>query len=184
MTANGSVTANGVTISVPAGSSGGGGGGGGWPVSCPGFTKTLNIDLPWTSTNSATRLQTSNYGGFGSNDAVVVRMTAPAGSASYSAGTISMAEYGGGPVTRFSTISTSPCDFSQAGWFSAYNVSTGTSLSYSLQVGGSQQAWVYLMMPGTSYYLNVKNTTYTGTQTCTSGSNCDMFLDFYKPPGT
>jgi hypothetical protein len=95
-----------------------------------------------------------------------------------------MAEWGGGPVTRFSTISTSPCDFSQATWFSAYNVSTGTSLSYSLQVGGGQQAWIFMMLPGQTYYLNVKNTTYTGTQTCTSGSNCEMFLDFYKPPGT
>jgi hypothetical protein len=183
MTANGSVTAPSIQISVP-GSSGGGGGGGSWPVSCPGFTKTLNIDLGWTSTDSTTRFLTSNYGGFGRNDAMVVRLTPPGGSSSYSSGTITMAEYGGGPITRFSTISTTPCDFSQSGWFSIYNVSTGTSLSYSLQVGGGQQAWIMLLIPGTPYYLNVKNTTYTGTQTCTSGSNCDMFLDFYKPPGT
>ncbi len=173
-----------LTISVPAGTGGGGGGGGGWPVSCSGFSKTLNIDLPWASTDSSTRLLTSNYGGFGRNDAVVVRLSPPGGSASYSSGTVSMAEYGGGPVTRFSTISTTPCDFSQAGWFSLYNVSTGTSLSYSLQVGGSQQAWITMLIPGTKYYLNVKNTTYTGTESCTSGVNCDMFLDFYKPPGT
>ena len=173
-----------VTISVPAGAGGGGGGGGGWPLQCPGFTKTLNIDLPWASTDSNTRLLTSNYGGFGRNDAMVVRLTPPAGSGSASSGTVSMAEYGGGPITRFSTISTTPCDFSQSGWFTTYNVSTGTSLSYSLQVGGAQQAWITLLMPGIPYYLNVTNTTYTGTQTCTSGSNCDMFLDFYKPPGT
>src|SRR5207248_2445836 len=172
-----------IQISVP-GSSGGGGGGGSWPVSCPGFTKTLNIDMPWSSTDSSSRLLTSNFGGFGSNDAMVVRISPPGGSGSYSSGTVSMAEYGGGPITRFSTISTTPCDWSQAGWFSAYNVSTGTSLSYSLQVGGSQQAWITLLMPGTTYYLNVKNTTYTGTQTCPSGSQCNMFLDFYKPPGS
>ena len=183
MTANGSVTANSVTITVPANTGGGGLGGGSWPVSCPGFSKTLNIDLSWASTGSATRLLTGNYGGFGSNDAVVVRFTPPAGSASYGSGTISMAEWGGGPVTRFSTISATPCDFSQSGWFSLYNVSTGTSLSYSLQVGGAQQAWVTVLNPGTTYYLNVKNTTYTGTQTC-SNSTCDMFVDFYKPPGT
>ena len=71
-----------------------------------------------------------------------------------------------------------------ANWYLAYNVSTGSSLSYSLQVGGSQQAWITLLTPGTTYYLNVKNSTYTGTQTCPSGSQCNMFLDFYKPPGT
>jgi hypothetical protein len=171
-----------VTISVPAQGGGGGGGGAGWPISCPGFTKTLNIDMPWQSTDSGSRILSSNYGGFGANDALVVRLTAPAGSASYSTGTISMAEYGGGPVTRFSTISTTPCDFSQAGWFSLYNVSTGTSLSYSLQVGGAQGAYVFLMQPGTTYYLNVENKTYEGAPTCPG--TCNMFLDFYKPPGT
>src|SRR5439155_24436669 len=159
MTANGSVAAPSIQISVPGGTGGGGGGGGGWPVSCPGFTKTLNIDMPWSSTDSSSRLLTSNFGGFGSNDAMVVRMTPPGGSGSYSSGTVSMAEYGGGPITRFSTISTTACDWPQAGWFSAYNVSTGTSLSYSLHVGGSQQAWITLLMPGITYYLNVRNTT-------------------------
>ena len=180
-----------MVISVPPATSGGGGGGGGasgWPVSCPGFTKTLSIDLPWASTDSSTRILTSNNGGFGSNDALVVRLTPPAGTASYSSGTISMAEYGGGPITRYSQISTSPCDFAlaatPANWYLAYNVSTGSSLSYSLQVGGSQQAWITLLTPGTTYYLNVKNTTYTGVQTCPPGSQCNMFLDFFKPPGT
>jgi len=178
-------TANPVAISVPSGGTGQPGPGNGtFPASCPGYTKTLNVDLPWNSTDSSTRILTSNYGGFGANDALVVRLTPPAGVGSFSAGTISMAEYGGGPLTRFSTISTTPCDFGQGSWFSAYNVSTGTSLSYSLQVGGSQSAWVFMMIPGTSYYLNVKNTTYTGTQTCTAGSQCNMFLDFYRPPGT
>jgi len=179
-----------VAISVPAGTviAAPPQGSGQFPATCPGFTKTINIDLPWQSTDSSTRVLTSNYGGFGSNDALVVRFTAPAGSASYSAGWVSMAEWGGGPLTRYSQISTSPCDFTlastPANWNVQYNVSTGASLSYSLQAGGSQGPYIFLMQPGTSYYLNVKNTTYQGTSTCPSGSQCNMFLDFFKPPGT
>jgi hypothetical protein len=176
-----------VQISVP-GNTGSGSGSGTWPVSCPGFTKTLAIDMPWQSTDASSRILTTNYGGFGSNDALVVRITPPAGSGSYASGWISMAEWGGGPITRYSQISTTPCDFGLASnpgsWNTLYNVSTGVSLSYSLQVGGSQQPWIMLLLPGVPYYLNVKNTTYTGAQTCPSGSQCNMFLDFYKPPGT
>ena len=177
-----------VTISVPTGTSGGGGGGGGgasgWPVSCPGYTKTVAIDLPWQSTDATTRVLTANYGGFGSNDALVVRFTPPAGSASSGDGSISMAEYVDPRTTRFSTISTSPCDFSQTNWFTTWNVSTGSTLNYSLQVGGSQQSSIMLLQPGVTYYLNVRNTDSNGTHTCASGTTCNMFLDFYKPPGT
>jgi hypothetical protein len=142
-------------------------------VSCSGFTKTLNIDLPWASG----RFLTSNFGGFGSNDALVVQLHPPGGwSSGY--GSVSLAEYGGTAVSRASTISTSPCDFSKTSASILFNVSTGSSLGYSLQVGGSQAPWIFLMQPGVTYYLNVKNTG------CPTGSQCNMFLDFTKPAGT
>ena len=170
------------TVQVPAGATGGGQGGG--PVSCPGFTKTLFVDLPWVSTDANTRVLTANYGGFNGGDALVVKLNPPAGVQSSGNGWIAMAEYVNPRYTRFSTISTTPCDFSQAGWFTLYNVSVGSSLSYSLQVGGTQQSYVTLLMPGIPYYLNVRNTDQYGNQTCPLGSSCNMFLDFYKPPGT
>jgi len=39
-------------------------------------------------------------------------------------------------------------------------------------------------VPGVAYYLNVRNTDSSGTQTCPTGASCNMYLDFYKPPGT
>ena len=169
------------TVQVPAGAGGGGGTG---PVSCPGYTKTVFIDLPWVSTDATTRVLTANYGGFNGGDALVVKLNPPAGVQSSGNGWVAMAEYVNPRYTRFATISTTPCDFSKTNWFTAYNVSVGSSLSFSLQVGGSQQPYVTLLMPGVPYYLNVRNTDQNGTQTCPIGSSCNMFLDFYKPPGT
>jgi len=108
----------------------------------------------------------------------------PAGASSYAPGSIGMAEYGGGPITRLGVISTQPCDFSLANYTTTYNVSSSASLSFSLQVDGAQQPWIFLLVPGATYYLNVKNTTSAGKQTCPTGSQCNMFIDFYKAPGT
>jgi hypothetical protein len=103
----------------------------------------------------------------------------PAGVFSSGNGSVSLAEYGGGPISRLSTISTSPCDFSLANATTLYNTSKGTSLSYSLQEGGTQVPWTMLLQPGvTTYYLNIKNTG------CPTGSSCNMFMDFTKPLGT
>ena len=41
-----------------------------------------------------------------------------------------------------------------------------------------------LMAPGTTYYLNIKNTDKKGIATCAAGKYCDMFVDFLKPQGT
>jgi hypothetical protein len=150
----------------------------GTPVSCSGFTKTLNIDRPWSSTTSATRILTTNYGNFGANDAMVIQLHPPAGALSSANGSITLYEWGGGPISRLSVISTTPCDFSKTSASILFNVSTGSSLGYSLQVGGSQAPWIFLMQPGVTYYLNVKNTG------CPTGSQCNMFLDFTKPAGT
>jgi hypothetical protein len=166
---------------VPAGTTGGGGGGTG-PVSCSGFTKTLYIDLPWKSTDASTRLLTANYGGFNAKDALVVKLSPPGGTASSTNGSVSMAEYINPRYTRYSTISTTPCDWSKPNDSTLYK--SGSTLTYKLQVGGAQQAYITYLMPGVYYYLNVRNTDANGVQTCPVGSSCNMYLDFYKPPGT
>jgi len=149
---------------------------------CSGFTKTLYIDLAWVSTDASTRVLTANHGGFNAKDALVVKLNPPGGSASYGNGSITMAEYIDPRYTRFSTISASPCDFTRPSDTSLYK--SGTTLSYKLQVGGSPQAYITYLMPGVPYYLNVRNTDASGNQTCPTGSSCNMYLDFYKPPGT
>ena len=151
---------------------------------CTGFNKTLVIDVAWTSTTAASRYVTQQYGGFGANDALVVRFTPPAGSLSYSAGSLSGAEYSGPTTTRTGKISTSPCDFSTATQFTLYNAFSASTFNMPIQVGGNQLAWTMLTVPGTTYYLNIKNTDKKGVATCAAGKYCDMFVDFYKPLGS
>jgi hypothetical protein len=178
---NGTACASaGTTVSVP-----GTGGGGVTPppggISCSGFSKTVVIDLPWASTTSGTRVLTGSRGGFGPNDAVVVRFTPPAGTMSFTPGSITMAEWGGGPVPRYATLSTTPCDFGKTSWFT--DLWTGPTLSIGLKVGGGPTPYTAVVQPGITYYLNVRNTDRWGNQSC-SESQCNMFLDFAKPPGT
>ncbi len=151
---------------------------------CTGFNKTLVIDVAWTSTTAASRYVTQQYGGFGANDALVVRFTPPAGASSYSAGSLSGAEYSGPTTTRVGKISTVPCDFSLATQFTQYNAFNASTFNLPMQVGGDQLAWTMLTVPGTTYYLNIKNTDKKGVATCAAGKYCDMFIDFYKPLGT
>src|SRR5437773_6245370 len=168
------------TISVPAAGTTGGGVTG--PVSCSGFNKTVYIDLAWVSTDASSRILTANKGGFNAKDALVVKLSPPAGSLSSGNGSITMAEYVDPRYSRLSTISTTPCDFTKSSDSSLYKAST--TLSYKLTVGGTQQPYVPYLMPGVAYYLNVRNTDANGNQTCPTGASCNMYLDFYKPPGT
>ena len=150
--------------------------------SCAGFSKTVYIDQAWVSTDANTRVLTANKGGFNAKDALVVKLNPPAGATSYGNGSVTMAEYIDSRYTRFSTISTSPCDFSKPNDSSLWKAST--TLTFKLQVGGAQQPYVTYLVPGVAYYLNIKNTDANGVQTCPTGSSCNMYLDFYKPPGT
>ncbi|HEY3179789.1 MAG TPA: hypothetical protein VGL25_13010 [Casimicrobiaceae bacterium] len=108
---------------------------------------------------------------------MVIKLNTPAG-ASISTGYIAGGEYGGGAKDRLAIISASPCDFSTAGATTIYNAQGGTSFNFALQVGGSQVPYQMLMQPGTPYYLNVKNVG------CPAGNQCNMSIDFHRPPGT
>jgi hypothetical protein len=182
---NGTACASaGTTVSVP-----GTGGGGVTPppppppgsISCPGFSKTIVIDLPWVNTTSSTPILTSTRGGFGPNDALVIKIVAPTGTISAAPGSLAGAEYGGGPVQRFATLSTSPCDFSGSSWF--VNKWTGPTISVGLKVGGGPAPYTGLVQPGVPFFLNIRNTNQYGQPSC-SGSQCNMFFHFARPAGT
>jgi hypothetical protein len=175
---NGSTCAPTTSVSLIVPAVGGTTGGGGTPVSCSGFTKTVNIDLPWAGTAGLPRVLTGNYGGFGANDAMVIQLHPPAGRTSSANGTVTLVEWGGGPIPRLSVISTTPCDFSTANVATLYNASKGADPKFFLQVGGKQTVGVVLLQPGQTYYLNVKNSG------CPTGSQCNMNVDFAPSPGT
>lgn len=176
---NGTACASaGTSVTVP-GTSGGPVIGG--PIACSGYASTLVIDLPWANAQGASRILTANKGSFGTNDAMVIRFTVPAGVQSTSPGMIGMAEYGGGQVGRFATLSQTACDFGKTAWF--VDVWQGNSLTIGMQVGGAPSSYAALVQPGQTYYLNVRNTNRWGTKTCTE-SSCNMYIEFTKPAGT
>jgi hypothetical protein len=180
LTASGSTTdVKSITVSVPA--PGGTQPPPNGPVSCPGFNKTVYIEMPWQTTTQANRVQTGNYGGLGPNDALVVKFTAPQGVQSYANGLITSAEYGGISLPRYATFTTTPCDFtSLTHW--GVDVASTTTITFRLQVGGTP-GFVSYMAPGQSYYLNLKSTDRNGNRSCTS-SVCNVYVDFTVPPGT
>jgi hypothetical protein len=122
-----------VTVTVPA--PGGGGCGGGAACSSLGFVHTRVLNRGWPACGLSWNTQA--LGGLGVNDALVIKFTPPAGSASSlnNAGSISLAEYGDPQTGRYAVLSTSPCDFSGTGGsFSIPALSVSPSISWSLQV--------------------------------------------------
>ena len=171
-----------VSVTVPAA---GGGGSSGIDCSSQGFLHTRFIDIGWPASGSS--WNTIALGGFGQNDALVIKFTPPPGSASLvnQAGSISMAEYGDPLTGRYAVLSTSACDFNGTG--GAYTVpalQVNSTISWSLQVGRKDSGAVVQLNPGTPYYLNLKNRASNGvTPTCSSGS-CNMIINWLKPPGS
>ncbi len=110
----------------------------------------------------------------------------PSNVTSTGAGRIQGIENGGGGTYRRATLTVSdkPCDFSGSPGVAPYNVApAGSSFTFWITVGGSQQGSNVLLQPGGTYYLNIRNQDSFGNPTCVGGS-CEMFISFSKPSGT
>jgi hypothetical protein len=166
------------TVSVQTGGGGGGGG-----ISCAGFTNTLVIDVTWPANGSLIPYYTSQFGGFGPNDAVVMRFTASAAAASTGAGVVKGVEFQSPPANRVGSLSTTPCDFTggvqEAKCFGAMAKFDNSAPSLGLTQGTSTGSCKVALQPGVTYYLNLFNE----NRSCGSTA-CDMVLYFQKPSGT
>lgn len=161
-------------IGVGSGS-GSGSGSGAWNGTCPGFPRTVALTLDW---QDATRLYTKDYGGFGSNDALVVSFTTGSVSSGGSLPRIASAEYNSPPSGRIAYLSSKPCDFTPQTAFGA-NMN-GNSITAVFALGtGSGFGYYPVLELNTTYYLNIKN---AASSTCAGGS-CDMFVDLVKAGG-
>jgi len=155
-------------------------------VSCSGFGKTIYVDANWSPNGTVWHTQDPPFNGFGPNDALVIHIKPPAGSASTinTAGQLNLAEFGDPAANRFAVLSTSSCSFSgTAGHIVPilYSGNVGVSVT-PIQVNRSDFNSVNLQ-PGTDYYLNIKNTQTDGVTPSCSGS-CNMIITWTKPPGT
>lgn len=149
-------------------------------ISCSskGYKNTVVVDVPWKSTNSSTRIITSRFDG---STALVMRFTVPANYSSGSLSRISGVEYGGGPINRYSTLSSEPCDFGDLTALPAQNVLKGTGISaFWLQVGGTSTRFA-VVEPGKTYYLNVRNSDEDGNSSCTTQTYCNMAFGVTVP---
>jgi hypothetical protein len=139
----------------------------GGAIHCPGYSNTRVIDLDWSSgpKGSSILAYSSSVGGFGGNDALVVRFTTPA-TTSPNLGHIGVAEYTGPPTFRVAKLSCTACDFgggspcqSPEDYFSV----------------GSNSVGAASLAPSTTYYFNVHNVGCSGV--------CDVIVTLQKPTG-
>ena len=115
--------------------------------------------------------------GFGANDIVVVRFTAPAGDGYFNIGMNEMGGTLGVAAYRTVSISKDACDFALPRSASSLWTSDDVmSFSLNLSTTGSQRT---NLEPGLTYYLNIKNYQ-SGAPTCSS-SQCNVFFTFANP---
>jgi hypothetical protein len=152
----------------------------GGAISCPGFDKTIVLDLNWGAPGSAApRVATS---GFGGNSITVARFTTPSNSAANVYAQIKSGQWVDAAREVTASLSTSPCQFpspNPVGRLATTTVGV-VSPSVTYAVGGSSLYYA-ILQPNTTYYFNIKHEV-NGVPTCASGS-CNMFVELQKPNG-
>lgn len=137
---------------------------------------------PYASCPAGTSVVTGQWGNtaivtpdFGTQ-IVVIEVKVPANFSGTK--TSSWSEFQSGPITREATLSTKPCDFSNA---SALKNGLGQAahkidvISFKFDYrNGTATGFTYGVTPGTTYYINIRNRDGAGNVTCPAGINCNM----------
>lgn len=159
-----------------------GGGGGGGPISCPGFAATRVVDMTWGPNPQLA--YTTNVGGFGPNDAIVVRFTTSNIITAAGKGYVQAVEYQDSPSGRTAALSAIPCDFTVGlpkvgGGMNAYGPNDNGPWAYfslyNSKLGAS------ILQPSTTYYFNISN---SPGSTCQGTGSCNMLITLSKPSGS
>jgi hypothetical protein len=175
--AGGTSTAASATVSIS-----GGGGGGGGPISCPGFVTTRVIDMAWGP--NPRLAYTADVGGFGPNDAIVVRFTTSNITSATGKGYIQAVEYSDSPSGRTAALSAIPCDFTVGlpkvgGGMNAYG--PGDIAPWAQFSLYNAKSYASTLQPSTTYYFNISN---SPASTCQSTGSCNMLITLSKPSGS
>jgi hypothetical protein len=171
-------------------------GGGGGNITCTaaqGITGATHvINIAWGSTSQTF---TSQNGGFGPNDALVLVFTAPAnGGTLLKKASLSAAEYGDAPNQRYGTLSTQPCDFPPTlqsptsavpiigggppptEIFCSPNLACSTSVNLGWAFNPARTGAAQVQ-PGVKYYINIANQ----PGSCFANGSCNMILNWGWP---
>lgn len=143
------------------------------------------VDIAWPVAGNTPRVFTTpTVGNFGDSDMIVVRFVAPLTDTSNPVGsTITASEFSSYPSTpRLATLSTAPCVVATSGTpnstILAASATTGAPNLYMALVG-TGFGYQAKLIPGQTYYINyVNRTNYNGAASCTSSSNCAVYIDF------
>ena len=154
------------------------------PGFCGQFPSFLFTDEGWTGTRLISRDFTDDPG-FAWNGVWVVKLTVPPGAASTRRGGITVAEFGGPPTTRQTTLSRFPCDFrpdDPTGNNGPLAQASGNTTSILFGLGAPSDG-VPGLTPGQVYYVNVRNWVgQTGSISCDpSLGRCEAFMDVGLP---
>ncbi|HEX8010480.1 MAG TPA: hypothetical protein VF814_06040 [Casimicrobiaceae bacterium] len=154
------------------------------PGLCGEFPSYLYTDEGWTGTRLISREFTDDPG-FAWNGVWVVKLTAPPSGASTGPGTISVAEYGGPPTARQTTLSRFPCDFrpvDPTGNNGPLEQSNGIATTSYFGLGAASGG-IPGLTPGEVYYVNVRNwQVETNSISCDpSLRRCEAFMDISLP---
>lgn len=142
---------------------------------CPGFDGTVYFADGWGFTSRVV------VESFGPHDALVIRIappsTVPPSSTNPNGGipTYSLGEFSGGPITRVTTISATPCDWSKQSAYYANSSGSAPRMSFYVgDPGAAASAYYPWVNPGGTIYLNFKDAPNTSAVE-------RVFIDFSKP---
>jgi hypothetical protein len=158
-------------------STGGGGGGGNIVCNMPNGGATHVVNATW---GTSQLYYSVNIGGFGPNDAIVVKFTTSSITTATGKGSISAVEYADPQAPRTGALSASPCDFGasalplKGGGVAAFANDTAPYSYFSLV---NPKTGTATLQANTTYYWSIENSS------CPSGS-CNVLITFNKVPGT
>lgn len=109
---------------------------------------TINLTFPWVYT-------ANKVVGMGAEDSISIKFVPQLGKSPYS--NISGGEWSSPPANRTYTLSKTPCDFGQGVGVGKFP-RTSSSVSVDFSVGKPNTFGGPVLMPGETYYLNIKNT--------------------------
>lgn len=144
---------------------------------CGSYQNVVRLSKGWGDNSP---IYTYTAGNFAANGVVVVSFVAGAGPSYRNAGSTQVAEYNGPPTFRQINLSKSSCDFRSVDPTGASGPFTMAQNSLSPQVFWNVGAPPVSLVPGQTYYVNIRNWSDLIGGTCQTAS-CNAIIQFNWP---
>lgn len=146
------------------------------PISCPGFTQTVTINIPWAPDSGYIPAHATH----GTAVVGVYKIPLTAKPNPKSPGSIKAFEYRGDVVRKYMSISTTPCIWLPADGTDA-TYQTDPTLMFTVGPNGSQGK-VPSFNPGDTIYISIMmRDPNTNAEQCDPGQNCSLAIENKAP---